>query len=459
MLGGRYLVGERLGRGGVAVVYRVEDRTIGVQRALKVIDQGAHIDALARDALRGRLHSEAQAMARLKHPHVVAIHDVGEEDGFDWVVMDLADGGTLAERVEAGAVPVADAVRWTAQVLEALAAAHAEGIVHRDVKPQNVLLDRYGNAQLADFGIALIDSEVALRSTRTGTAMGSLAYMAPEQRMDARGVTPAADVYAAGATLYHVLTKKSPMDLFMAGEHSDRLADLPLALRTVVVTATRYEPQRRYGSALAMRAALTDAFASPDEPPVAPSASAPAPASPPPATRPADASPEPDYAPAVWPTWAGWAVAAALLLAVGGGGLLVAARPTGSPLRVRAPGAEPSATSSVDRVLATAMARPLGIWHGSSTSPAGHNEPFTLDLAGSLDQVTGSVRTRRANGHGERPVSGRYTPATRTLTLSEPDVPGDRGGTWTLVFDDALASFTGRFQPNDGLPAATVTGG
>lgn len=479
LLGGRYVVGALLGRGGAAGVYRVRDTVIGVERALKVMIAP---DDASREVLRRRLHDEARAMARLAHPNVLAVHDVGEGEGFSYVVMDLADGGSLAQRVDDGVVDVPQALAWIHEVLQALGAAHAAGIVHRDVKPQNILLDRYGHAQLADFGIAMIGDDLA-RSTRTGMAMGSLAYMAPEQRIDARRVTPEADIYAVGATLYHLLTGQSPMDLFMAGEHSERFAAVPPGLREAIFTATRYEPSRRFPSADGMARALSAAVAAADgdgqhpptagssgppsaspERPAAPPSSPPArdaytptldePAAlPPPAPGPAepgDATPRVDLRVA-----AGVLVGAALLTALAWQVSAPAPRtPPGAPApgveaRAAATGA-PTAGAAMDRVISTAMGRPLGVLHGTVGGRA-----VTFDLAGSLDNVTGAVSTTNGDTTLQSRVRGRYDPASHTLTL---DATGGAAGTYRLAFDDALSSFTGTFTRAGDTAAVPIRG-
>jgi serine/threonine-protein kinase len=235
----RYALGAVLGVGGTATVYRAEDRSLGVERAIKILGVGANQE------LRERLRTEARLLAAVDHPSVLRVFDVGSFEGRDYVVMELLTGGTLQDRLDAGGpFPVPVAGRVALQMFGALAAAHDAGVIHRDVKPHNVLLDKDGLAKLADFGIALSE-EADGRYTRTGVAMGSLAYMAPEQRLDARRVSAAADVYAAAATLYAVLTGASPMDLFAAPPSSPRWSDVPAALRPMLQRATRYEPKER----------------------------------------------------------------------------------------------------------------------------------------------------------------------------------------------------------------------
>ncbi len=476
-------MGVLLGRGGAAAVYRVHDTVIGVERALKVM---VAPDEPSRETLRRRLHDEARAMARLAHPNVLAVHDVGEGEGFSYVVMDLADGGSLAQQLDEGPVEVGQALTWINEVLQALTAAHAAGIVHRDVKPQNILLDRYGHAQLADFGIAMMGDDLA-RSTRTGMAMGSLAYMAPEQRIDARRVTPEADIYAVGATLYHLVTGQSPMDLFMAGEHSERLALLPAALREPVFTATRYEPSRRYSTAEGMARALTKAGSSAEPPAPAPVAPPVATAPQPPLARPSDVytateddrSAAPVPAPAALPAPAPVPIEATEPPAGAGRGARFDARvvagvvsvlaitallawQVSAPTPRRPPGGaergEPRTTSptppttgaAMDRVLSTAMGRPLGVLHATVGG-----RDVTFELSGSLDHVSGVVSTSLGSDVLQARVNGRYDTTSHTLTL---DAAGADGGSYTLTFDAALSSFTGTFVRPSGGPSLAIRG-
>ena len=234
-----------LGTGGTATVYKVRDTALDVERALKVLRVG-NAD------LGRRLAAEARTMVRLANPHILRVVDVGEDEGRPYLVMEYLSGGTLADLSEAGPLPVKSALGWTLQVLAALSASHEQGIIHRDVKPSNILLDDKGVAHLADFGIAMRSGADEERSTRTGVALGTLAFMAPEQRLDARSVSEAADLYAVGATLYALLTYRSSMDLFVVQHGDARLKGIPLALETAIVRATRYQPEDRYQSAAEM---------------------------------------------------------------------------------------------------------------------------------------------------------------------------------------------------------------
>lgn len=253
---GRFVLGEPLGSGGTARVFRCFDQHLRVERAIKLLRGDDHL----RRELRPRLHAEARAMAAIRHPNVLGVYDFGAEPDCDWVVMEIAEGGSLDDRLlREGRLAPATVVDLGLQILSGLAAAHAANVVHRDVKPQNVLLDQGGNVRLADFGIALFSADRGGRITQAGVAMGSFAFMPPEQRIDARGVDARADIYATGATLYVLLTGRTPMDLFAADERSSRWTTIPASLATVLVKATRFDPAERFQTAFEMAAALADA--------------------------------------------------------------------------------------------------------------------------------------------------------------------------------------------------------
>ena len=152
-----------------------------------------------------RFRAEAQTAARLTHPHIVAIHDVGTLEGQPYFTMDLVNGSNLAEVVQLGALPPRRAAELIRTVAEAVAYAHREGVLHRDLKPSNILLDGEGQPHLTDFGLArLIEADSSL--TATGQALGSPNYMSPEQAKGARTLTAATDIWSLGAILYQLLT-------------------------------------------------------------------------------------------------------------------------------------------------------------------------------------------------------------------------------------------------------------
>ena len=198
---GRYEIGDRLGEGARKVVYRGTDSRLGRDVAVALIKTDG-LDAHGR----ARVQREARAMARLgDHPHVVAVLDAGEEDGRPFIVSQLLTGGSLEDRLAdiGGAVEVADAVRIGRQVAEGLASAHAQGVVHRDVKPANIWFDAAGNALLGDFGLAQVADEARL--TTEGMIVGTASYLAPEVAVG-RDADARSDLYSFGAVLYELLT-------------------------------------------------------------------------------------------------------------------------------------------------------------------------------------------------------------------------------------------------------------
>jgi eukaryotic-like serine/threonine-protein kinase len=208
--GGRYRLEQTLGHGGMATVYLAYDEELHRQVAIKLL-----AEHLAGDAdFRKRFLREARLAARLSHPNVVSVYDAGEaEDGRPFIVMEYVPGTTF---VELGQIAPGEAVELTTQACRGLAHAHAAGLVHRDVKPQNLLLRDDGTVKVADFGIALAAETTAL--TQVGTVLGTAAYLSPEQALGEQ-VTAAADVYSLGAVLYELLTGRPPYAF-------DSLADL-----------------------------------------------------------------------------------------------------------------------------------------------------------------------------------------------------------------------------------------
>ncbi len=250
VLGDRYRLIEVIGDGGTATIFAAEDVTLGLRCAVKVLKPSSAVDS----GLRARLVSEAATMARLSHPNILRVYGAGSESA-QWIAMELAESGSVADRMRAeGPFSPRRAIQIVLQVLAALELAHGAGVVHRDVKPDNLLLQADGSVKLADFGIALLDDHTRL--TRAGFAMGSLPYMAPEQRVDAHAVGPRADLYAAGATLYNLLTGATPVDLFLAPPNSPRFAAIPEGLVELVRKATHADPERRFQSAAEMAEAL-----------------------------------------------------------------------------------------------------------------------------------------------------------------------------------------------------------
>ncbi|MET7693098.1 protein kinase [Streptomyces sp. NPDC005483] len=211
LLAGRYRVVAQLGRGGMGVVWRAVDEVLGREVAVKELR--TYTDGPELADLRLRMQREARAAARIRHPGVVAVHDVAEVDGRPLIVMELVEGPSLDQVLrKQGTLDPREAAGIGAKVMDALAAAHEAGVLHRDVKPGNILLDRSGRVLLTDFGIATMDDPgdgSATSLTRTGHLVGSLDYMAPERAQGA-DPGPASDVWALGATLYAAVEGASP---------------------------------------------------------------------------------------------------------------------------------------------------------------------------------------------------------------------------------------------------------
>jgi tRNA A-37 threonylcarbamoyl transferase component Bud32 len=243
---GRYRLVSVLGEGGQATVYRAWDSRLGVWRAIKVLRPGSP------RSLRERFETEARTLARLQHPNLLVVHDVGEEGERAYMVMALASE-SLADRLSReGPMAPASACAIAEAVAGALSVAHAAGVVHRDIKPANILANESGRPLLSDFGIARVLDE---RRTRTDAVMGTPLFMAPEQRGTAETADARADIYALGATLYTAMVGHEP-----AGPIEDladgALAAVPAPLHEVLRKATARDPKRRYPTAEALAQAL-----------------------------------------------------------------------------------------------------------------------------------------------------------------------------------------------------------
>jgi len=213
LAGGRYRLERRLGRGGMAVVHLAHDEELRRQVAVKVLAEPLAAD----DDFRRRFLREARVAARLSHPNVVAVYDAGEDDGVPFIVMELVRGETLAAVLtRRGRLPAQEVVELGVQAASGLAHAHEHGLVHRDVKPQNLLLREDGTLKVADFGIARPAASTE-RLTEVGTVLGTAAYLAPEQATG-DDVTAAADVYALGVVLYEALAGRTPYPAASLGE-------------------------------------------------------------------------------------------------------------------------------------------------------------------------------------------------------------------------------------------------
>ena len=206
VLNDRYEIVERIGEGGMAVAYRGRDRLLGRQVAIKVMRP----ELAASEPFLARFRREARAAAGIIHEHIAAVYDTGSDGPYHYIVMEYVDGESLKHRVRReGPLPLAEALRIATETAEALEAAHQAGVVHRDIKPHNILLGREGQVKVTDFGIA--GAAFSAAQAETSTIVGSVHYLSPEQaRGDAVG--PQADLYSLGATLFEMLTGRPPFD-------------------------------------------------------------------------------------------------------------------------------------------------------------------------------------------------------------------------------------------------------
>ena len=188
---GRFQLLEVIGEGGMATVYRAFDQRLQRPRAIKILSPAFS----QRPALRRRFLSEAQTMANLENARVVRIFDMGEDGDRVYIVMELIEGGSLVDRVRAhGPLPPRMAARVTIELCEAIQAAHEAGVIHRDIKPHNVLLTNGGELRITDFGIAQVQTDDKAGVTRTGAVLGTWGFMAPEQKSNAKSVDARADI-------------------------------------------------------------------------------------------------------------------------------------------------------------------------------------------------------------------------------------------------------------------------
>jgi serine/threonine protein kinase len=251
VIGGRYSLDREIGRGGAGAVWLGRDEVLGRVVAIKRV--GMAPGGTSPDLVRAE--REARIAARINHAHVVAVFDLVHEDDQQWLVMEYVEGRTLAELVHnEGPLAPDDAAAILVQVAEALAAAHAAGVVHRDVKPSNILVAADGHTKLSDFGIARGDKDASL--TQTGLVTGSPAYLAPEVA-SGRQATAASDVWSLGATLFHTLSGRPPYDVNgnvlgalyrIVHEDPPRLQDAGW-LAPLVESSMTHDPSQRWSMA------------------------------------------------------------------------------------------------------------------------------------------------------------------------------------------------------------------
>ncbi len=257
----RYKIVEELGRGGMGIVYKAEDNKLKRTVALKLLPPDLTGDSEAKE----RFIREAQAAAVLEHPNICTIYEVDETEDKTFISMAYVDGQSLRDRVKTGPLEVAEALDVAIQVSEGLAAAHQQGIVHRDIKSANIMMTKDGQVKLMDFGLAKFTG--ASMITQEGVTMGTIAYMSPEQAQG-QTVDHRTDIWALGVVLYEMLSGQLPFkgeneaSFLYSIVHEEPKAikeispDIPIEIQKVISRALRKKPESRYQSAVEMGAEL-----------------------------------------------------------------------------------------------------------------------------------------------------------------------------------------------------------
>lgn len=251
----RYAIIRKLGTGGMGVVYHAIHRVMNRSVALKVI----RADLMATPAAVSRFRREVQAAAQMSHPNIVTAYDAEEIGGIHFLVMELVEGKSLDKLViERGPLPITQACSIIHQATFGLQHAHSRGMIHRDIKPQNIMLSNAGNVKILDFGLARMHRKPANMSiTRSGAALGSPQYLAPEQMQSASSVDFRADLYGLGATLYYLVTGEPPPVLALSCESTLHFPDdVPLELQQIILKLLATNPDDRFASARELAIAL-----------------------------------------------------------------------------------------------------------------------------------------------------------------------------------------------------------
>ncbi len=238
---GQYQILELLGRGGMALVYRAQQISMKRDVAMKVIEP----DKINSEEFMKRFERETRAAAMLSHAHILKVFDYGKQDGYVYLVMELINGGSLADLLDKGPVPPKIVSRYLDQIAAAIDFAHGKGVIHRDLKPQNVLIDETNNCYITDFGIVKLLNETS-QLTQRGSVVGTPAYIAPEQ-WQGQPIDARADIYALGVMVFELLTGRLPFQAdtlySMMKQHVNQpppppnsiRADLPAALSAVTI--------------------------------------------------------------------------------------------------------------------------------------------------------------------------------------------------------------------------------
>src|ERR687894_1402041 len=266
-LSGRYRLDAQVGTGGMSTVYRAFDATLERRVAIKLM----HRDIAADSDQLERFRREARAVAQFSHPHIVGVIDAGEDEGRPYIVFEYVEGETLKDRIRRlGRLPVDEAIAYAVEIARALGAAHGRGLVHRDVKPQNVLVDEEGSAKVTDFGIARSMDDSGL--TAEGRVLGTTDYVSPEQALG-HDVNGQSDIYSLGVVLYEMLTGDVPFhgesQVSVAMKHvredlpdvQARRPEASATLASVLERMTDKDLRRRYPDAETLEGDLEEALA------------------------------------------------------------------------------------------------------------------------------------------------------------------------------------------------------
>jgi tRNA A-37 threonylcarbamoyl transferase component Bud32 len=409
VLGGRYRLHRELARGGMATVWEAEDKVLTRRVAIKVL----HPHLAGDDGSRVRFRREAVAAAGLAHPHIVTTYDTGRDAEVAYIVMELVEGITLARLLRAeGPLPVAKALDVAAQVADALACAHAHGVIHRDVKPSNILLRADGHVKVADFGIAKAGASTDL--TRTGVVMGTAKYLSPEQ-VSGASADAASDIYALGIVVYEMLCGTPPFvgdsDLTTALSRltatpeslAERRPEVPPSLEAVVLRALARDPEARFRSAAEMRSSLLAVDLDHSE------------AVTPPTGVPTATAPVRRF-----PARAATAVAAVLFLVLAAVLLISAQSPEGGP------GAEPAATAR-----GSIAGVPMLVTAFDPEADGDENSASAGNVVDGNPATVWKTDTYNANFPSLKKGVGIYVDLGRSKTVRSVDVETPGAGGWT----------------------------
>jgi len=242
----RYLIESTIGHGGMGEVHLATDTRLKRKVAIKRIKNQSTNNA----TLLRRFLTEAQSIAQLNHYHIVQVYDYGHDTQGPYLVLEYVDGGTLADKLKSGPMPIEDGIRIICQVCDGLIKAHAAGIIHRDIKPANILLTADGVPKLADFGLARVENFDS-GHTMAGSVLGTLDFMSPEQRLDIKLTDERSDLWSLAAVLYQLVTGRSPKTIYVD--------NLPVSLREILLKSLEEGKDQRYQSAIEFRNALSQA--------------------------------------------------------------------------------------------------------------------------------------------------------------------------------------------------------